>query len=116
MWKMKREFWCAQADMKTESIDKRMCPDKIALCFVLCEVFVLSTESKTLAVFNDTKSLNKTLLELDGQSKKFSCAELDSAPPTIFGGMEVSSTHSGKLVLDADEWTAVSSRLLYLQC
>jgi hypothetical protein len=26
-----REFWCAHADVKTESIDKRMCPDKIAL-------------------------------------------------------------------------------------
>jgi hypothetical protein len=30
-----REFWCAQADMKTESIDKRICPDKIALCYAL---------------------------------------------------------------------------------
>jgi hypothetical protein len=40
-----REFWCAQADMKTESVDKRMCLDKIALCCAL-KVFVLSRESK----------------------------------------------------------------------
>jgi hypothetical protein len=30
-----KEFWCAKADMKSESIDKRMCPDKIALCCAL---------------------------------------------------------------------------------
>jgi hypothetical protein len=39
-----RAFWCERADMATESIDKRMCPDKIAVC--LCKVFVLSAESK----------------------------------------------------------------------
>jgi hypothetical protein len=76
-------FWCEHADMTTESIDKRMCPDKIAVCSAF-EKYLCLAQKVNVELFNDRKSRNKTPFKLDNRVRSSVVLSWTSTPRTHF--------------------------------